>query len=50
MEADGTYVIIRIFIINIRGKLFTQNSQLTLDTFGLSEDFVHIIVLFGEPL
>lgn len=48
--ARGTYIIIRIFIIYIRGKLFAQNPQLTLDVSRLSENFVHVIVLLWQPL
>lgn len=45
-----TYIIIGILVIDIRGKLFAQNPQLTLDVARMCEYFVHVIVLFRKPL
>jgi len=45
-----TYIIIWILIIDVRCKHLAQNSQFTLNVARFREYFVHVIVLFRQPL
>lgn len=46
----ATYIIIGILVIDIRGELLAQDSQLPLNVARLGEDLVHVIVLLRQPL